>query len=522
MLLICSVTVSLIAIVFYFFFRLLRRYSARCLYHTWIIIIIAYIIPLRPILDYRAYRPISPTAAQKNITNLVTYTHATGNILTPSSNLFIDYNWALGIWAIGFISVIAFHIIRHFYLVKLVQHCGYHTTSDQNITEVLQQVSAELGISKRIPVQICPRIDNPLLFGFLQPKILLPTENYSIEELTFIFKHELIHYKRKDLWLNALTTLATAIHWFNPVIYFAVRSFQLQCELSCDKEVIYKANRDARQQYGNLIMLLAQQRKKPVTSIFTKISCIKTKTERRILSILSTRKKRTGIAVTASTFLFIILAGAIFSGYAYPSMRYFKMKWETNMLQNEKVYKSEPNVNDLTEHSPFMDSIIISFIFKPGKAPSWLNTASNYQAKISTYDAVVMKGVDFSNKEETAAFADYQLLVKYHSMENKGFADKKPEPSAYTYKIEIPEGLNNYQVTDFYKNSDLTALPEWKYFISYSQDGTVFSTSITQEDLKMRGEDIKEAAKKEVLDFAKENGITLPENFQDHIQIYQN
>ncbi len=331
-------------------------------------------------------------------------------------------------------------------------------------------------------------------------------------------KHALIHYKRKDLWLNALATLATAIHWFNPVVYFAVRSFKLNFELSCDKEVVHLASRDVRQQYRDLIMRFAQQNKKPVTFIHSKIPFRKAKIEKRVLSILNTRKKRTGITVMVSTLLCIILSGATFSGYVYPSTRYYEMKWDTNMYQNKKIYKSEPNTNNF----PFMDSTKISYFFNPGKTPSWLNTTSNYQVKISTYDAVIMKGVDFSNKEEAAAFADYNLLAKYHSMENMGFPDKKPDPSEYTYKIEIPKGLNSYQVSSFYINSDSSALPEWKYFVSYSQDGTVFSTSITQEDLKMRGEDIKEAAKKEVVAFAEENGITLPANFQNNIQIYQN
>lgn len=130
MLLICSLTVSLIAISFYFFSKLLRKYSAKCLYYTWIIIIIAYIIPLRPVWDYRTYHPILSATTQKDLANLVTYIHATGNILTPATNTIIDFDWALGIWAIGFFSVITFHIIRQIRFIKLIQHCGYHATSN--------------------------------------------------------------------------------------------------------------------------------------------------------------------------------------------------------------------------------------------------------------------------------------------------------------------------------------------------------------------------------------------------------
>ncbi len=63
----------------------------------------------------------------------------------------------------------------------------------------------------------------------------------SEEELSFILEHELIHYKRKDVGDKSMVMLAAAIHRFNPVVYLMARSITLQCELSCDAEVMKNA-----------------------------------------------------------------------------------------------------------------------------------------------------------------------------------------------------------------------------------------------------------------------------------------
>lgn len=77
-----------------------------------------------------------------------------------------------------------------------------------------------------------------MLVGFFHPAILLPPVKFAGDELSLILKHELIHFKRHDLWYKALILEATALHWFNPVVYLMAKAAAVQCEISCDALVL--------------------------------------------------------------------------------------------------------------------------------------------------------------------------------------------------------------------------------------------------------------------------------------------
>ncbi|EGT5420214.1 M56 family metallopeptidase [Clostridioides difficile] len=47
----------------------------------------------------------------------------------------------------------------------------------------------------------------------------LPPHDYKLEELDWIFGHELMHFKSKDLHLKYLVLFLKIVYWFNPFIY---------------------------------------------------------------------------------------------------------------------------------------------------------------------------------------------------------------------------------------------------------------------------------------------------------------
>ncbi|WP_417282131.1 M56 family metallopeptidase, partial [Clostridioides difficile] len=46
-----------------------------------------------------------------------------------------------------------------------------------------------------------------------------PPHDYKLEELDWIFRHELMHFKSKDLHLKYLVLFLKIVYWFNPFIY---------------------------------------------------------------------------------------------------------------------------------------------------------------------------------------------------------------------------------------------------------------------------------------------------------------
>ncbi|MGN0135256.1 M56 family metallopeptidase [Anaerotignum sp.] len=95
---------------------------------------------------------------------------------------------------------------------------------------------AETAEEKRPTLAICPALETPMAVGLFRTKIYLPHEEYSPQEMEMIFRHELIHWRRKDLWYKFLLLLARSIHWFNPLVWLLVKRANRDLEISCDGE----------------------------------------------------------------------------------------------------------------------------------------------------------------------------------------------------------------------------------------------------------------------------------------------
>lgn len=59
-------------------------------------------------------------------------------------------------------------------------------------------------------------------------------ENTVDMDMGMVIHHELIHLKRKDLWVKAFTLGASALHWFNPLVHILQKDIHTWSELSCD------------------------------------------------------------------------------------------------------------------------------------------------------------------------------------------------------------------------------------------------------------------------------------------------
>jgi len=350
-LLTCSVTMSILALFYMAITPFLsKRYSVKGRYYAWLIIIVGLIIPFRPqfnnaivqidIPSETARTPIiyiTPAVqAESELTDII---NPAGNAsILPSTELFIDNDavlpfmespvndtvlpsvtvslswWQItaAIWLIGLITFFAVHIIRHYRFIKIIKRWS-ETVTDENTLTILQNLKNEMGISKKINLYKNSDIGSPIMVGFINPRILLPHEEIEESELRFVLKHELIHYKRKDLYFKLLVMIATAVHWFNPVVYLMSRAINVQCELSCDEETVRGTDANTRQQYSETIIGVIRYKSKIKTALSTNFYGGKKGMKSRISSIMDTGKKRIGIAVVCIMLIITMGTGIVFA-----------------------------------------------------------------------------------------------------------------------------------------------------------------------------------------------------------------
>ena len=168
-------------------------------------------------------------------------------------------------------------------------------------------------INSNINVYVVKGVPTPFLIGIIKNAIIIPENNYTEEDLKWIFNHELIHFKRKDNILKLLLILALALHWFNPLIYILRRLFFEQCELSCDEQVIKDAEIKEIKEYSLILINSIKYKNELKISLMSskfsnkKINIIK----RRIESMLNLKSKKNGLLFGA--FIFFVVGGTIFS-----------------------------------------------------------------------------------------------------------------------------------------------------------------------------------------------------------------
>lgn len=86
-----------------------------------------------------------------------------------------------------------------------------------------------------------PAGSSPALVGLLRPQVALPRDfeqRFNAEERALILAHELVHRDRRDNAWNLLACTLTALHWWNPLAWWAARRMQADQELACDAAVL--------------------------------------------------------------------------------------------------------------------------------------------------------------------------------------------------------------------------------------------------------------------------------------------
>ncbi|MEL7655200.1 MAG: M56 family metallopeptidase, partial [Bacillota bacterium] len=129
-------------------------------------------------------------------------------------------------------------------------------------------------------------------------------------DLEFILKHELVHYKRCDLWLKLLLISANALHWFNPIVYRMVREANKDIEISCDEEVLKGADLLFRKRYSERILDLMQGNNYQDAPVSTSFHGGKGMLKSRIQNIFDERVKKKGVLSFLSILALVILFSA--------------------------------------------------------------------------------------------------------------------------------------------------------------------------------------------------------------------
>ena len=155
-------------------------------------------------------------------------------------------------------------------------------------------------------------VDTPLLYGLLRPRILLPDRDWAPEDLLWIFRHELTHWRRGDLWIKHLSLLVNAVFWWNPAAYWLRRQWNRDLELRCDEGVVRGLSPRERLRYGETLLRLRVP-EKPVFSMAAGFGSRKNLLRLRVENLLDTGGRKRGILIFTLVLTGLLLSGSLLS-----------------------------------------------------------------------------------------------------------------------------------------------------------------------------------------------------------------
>lgn len=160
------------------------------------------------------------------------------------------------LWAVWLIIALIMLVRKATIYESFVKYVRAGSTQIENIEllELLGKIADKEKI--RVPVELFlnPLISSPLLIGFFRPCIVLPSMQISSSDFSKISLHELIHYKRRDMFYKWMMQLTICLHWFNPFVYIMNHSISRDCELSCDEAVMRTLDAAERRSYGDALL----------------------------------------------------------------------------------------------------------------------------------------------------------------------------------------------------------------------------------------------------------------------------
>jgi len=328
-----SVSGSILALVLFLIKPLIKnRLSKRCQYYIWLIIILRFLIPFTPetsVVGSLFYylennTTYSSALVEKGQIPAQTDNFSEREISQNTENLIFSVSspnyWneiKSSIWLLWLgVAVLLFvrKVTSYHSFIRYVK-AGTHRIEEEKFLIVYKEVLTEVVIKKPLPIYVNQLVASPMLVGIFRPIIIIPKLELDDGELYNVFLHELIHYKRFDIFYKWLIQITVCLHWFNPLVYIINREINKNCELSCDEVILKGLDEKGRIQYGDTLLATIKTEGTYSDSIVSITLSENTKLlKERLGSILSFRKKSKIIIFISILLSSMFLAGATFAG----------------------------------------------------------------------------------------------------------------------------------------------------------------------------------------------------------------
>ncbi len=411
-----------------------NKFSKRWQYYIWIVVALRFLLPFTPdtTIIGSLFEKFDTTAITNEIpaNPNVPVPADTGNskaepiqpnreITTAAMREPVDkYVYLFFIWSALTLVLFVRKVTVYQGFIQYIK-AGNKEVSDIKILNLLSDCEEKLKIKTRVELSCNPLLASPMLIGFFRPRIILPVGEWEDKELSYIFVHELIHYKQRDMFYKWLIQIVVCVHWFNPFVYLLEKEVNKSCELSCDEKVISVLDDTARREYGDILISFLKSNnlyKSSLASVTLTEGAEQLK--ERLGAIMKFRKKsKVIIAITVIFTVAVCICFFATGAYAAPSIANEKksfMEAATDIFGNDEEKKQ---FTEITSASGEMIGIIdnnkeIERFVKQLDIESW-----NYMEQLPEDIDLVYSYISYEVIDEPIFLQDGKQLVNKSTLE---------------------------------------------------------------------------------------------------------
>ena len=146
--------------------------------------------------------------------------------------------WALGVWALGTLAVGLGWVAACAAARRVVG--GARPETDAEWTVTAERARRLAGLTGPVRLLRSDALDVPVAWGWGAPAVVLPStaDGWDEGRREAVLLHEMAHLARRDAWTQAVAQVALAVHWMNPLAWWAYRRFLDARERACDDAVL--------------------------------------------------------------------------------------------------------------------------------------------------------------------------------------------------------------------------------------------------------------------------------------------
>lgn len=165
-----------------------------------------------------------------------------------------------------------------------------------------------------LPVYVARERAVPCLFGLFRPAVYVTPE--AEEDGTLLrhtVAHETTHFRHGDHVWALLRTVCLALHWWNPLVWWAAKLSRQDGELACDEATIRALGESERAAYGRTLIRMACGRGASPLLTATTMDGGKTSLHERIV-LLAKKPRTAALAAIALVLAAALCVGCTFTG----------------------------------------------------------------------------------------------------------------------------------------------------------------------------------------------------------------